>query len=381
MTSKSDGTDRYIHFGEFVFDTDSDELYRGEKRVVIQPQPAKLLRLFLSRDGRLLSQAEITSYIWPKTIVDYEQRVRSAVGDIRTALDDDHEHPRYIETVSRRGYRFIFPIQSKIDKLGFQTRRRWVILAAIALGALFAFGLYVLVPDSEIGASDKNRVVLVVLPVSEIVTGDTGKFPVDGLTHELIAQTAGLAPSALAVIGRTSAMKYKGTTLTTAQIASDLGADYLLETTIGELETGLRATSTLVESASGQVVWSTHMDGSFGDLQAFEVEIAYGVGQALGIKPEVDMLATTATDSTDSEAYEAYLTGLYLISQKSTEQKALSYDFFREAITQDPIFAQAYLGVARSIVFTERPEAEFWEAIDKALSWMTGQPMPITNGR
>ena len=161
MTTVFDGMDGYIRFGEFAFDTDSDELYRGDRRVMIRPQPAKLLHLFLTRAGQLLRQEEITNHIWPETVVDYEQRIRAAVGEVRTALGDDHEHPQFIETVSRRGYRFIFPLEQRTVRPGFQNRWRWAAAAAIALIVLFAFGRDLSDTDGATGAREVEPAILV----------------------------------------------------------------------------------------------------------------------------------------------------------------------------------------------------------------------------
>ncbi|MEE8371234.1 MAG: winged helix-turn-helix domain-containing protein [Sphingomonadales bacterium] len=366
MTGNKKDAERFARFGDFSFDRESDELYRGKERIDIQPQPGRLLALFLSKPGRLLSQEEITEEMWPDSVVEFEQRIRSAVRDIRTALGDDPEHPQYIETVSRRGYRFIFPLQAENapSRIGSFAK-------LAALGILLVLGLHYfdrLGPISEDAEATSRMAgpVLAILPVRDLSNGTGQRFPVDGLTHELIAHVARIAPERLAVIGRTSAMKFRDTQLSIGEISQALGADYLLETTLTELGGDLRVTTTLVEVSSGQVVWSSGFKGRIGELQGFEIEVALGIGRALSLEGSLSGFEKNLRLSTRPEAYDAYLTGLYLLG-RSPEERAESHTFFSRAVELDPEFAPAYLGLARSGSAAKRPAGERREAIATAL--------------
>jgi DNA-binding winged helix-turn-helix (wHTH) protein/TolB-like protein/Tfp pilus assembly protein PilF len=363
--------DRLVRFGEFAFDMESDELYLGHERVSLRPQPARLLALFLAHHGRLLSQEKIAEKIWPDSVVEFEQRIRSAVRDIRTALEDDPESPRYIETVSKRGYRFIYPVDSR------QPKGRGKVFWGIAGAAVLAVLLLVVgrngqIGDRPLGVGESAPFVVAILPVRDLSSQDAGSFPVDGLTHELIARMARLAPERITIIGRTSAMKYKNSPLSVAEISAALGADYLLETTlvyppekVGPTE--VRVSVTLVDAPEGRVVWGTNFVGTINGLQAFHSELALGVSRAL--RPDDPTITFTAGSSerAGSSTYDAYLAGLDLLNLRTREGRAQSYAFFSEVVRSDPEFAPAYLGIARSAKAAGRPDSESRNVIEKAL--------------
>ena len=363
--------DRLVRFGKFAFDMESDELYLGHERVSLQPQPARLLALFLSRHGRLLSQEKIAEQIWPDSVVEFEQRIRSAVRDIRTALEDDPESPRYIETVSRRGYRFIYPVDAKQPK--GRGKVFWGIAAAVALAVLLlVVGRNGLFGDRPLGVGEAAPFVVAILPVRDLSPQDTGSFPVDGLTHELIARMARLDPERITIIGRTSAMKYKNSPLSVAEISTALGADYLLETTLvypteNVDPTEVSVSVTLVDAPEGRVVWGTNFVGTINGLQAFHSELALGVSRALRPDDPAITFTASASDSTGARTYDAYLAGLDLLNLRTREGRAQSYALFSEAVRSDPEFAPAYLGIARSAQAAGRPDSESRNVIEKAL--------------
>jgi len=381
--------DRLVRFGEFAFDMESDELYLGHERVSLQPQPARLLALFLSRHGRLLSQEKIAEQIWPDSVVEFEQRIRAAVRDIRTALGDDPESPRFIETVSRRGYRFIYPVDAKQPK--GRGKVFWGIAAAAVLAVLLlVVGRNGLFPDRPLGAGEAAPFVVAILPVRDLSPQDTGSFPVDGLTHELIARMARLDPERITIIGRTSAMKYKNSSLSVAEISTALGANYLLETTLvyppeNVDSTEVSVSVTLVDAPEGRVVWGTNFVGTINGLQAFHEELAgtrkitpkasitttskLPAEKAARLRPDDPAITSTAgaSEGTGARAYDVYLAGLDLLNLRTREGRAQSYALFSEAVRSDPEFAPAYLGIARSAGAAGRPDSETRNVIEKAL--------------
>ena len=353
---------RYIRFGHFTFATESDELFRDQQPVPLQPKPARLLGFFLSRPGRLVTQEEIVDAIWSDSVVDYEQRIRSAVKDIRAALGDDAESPSYLETVSRRGYRFIYPLESA--PRGSARRSQWLVAAAV-LVAILSFAFVERGGSSGTGG-ELRPVVLAVLPVHDVVASIRGSSPAPGLTHELIAGAAQLAPESLIVIGRASATKFEDSTLSATEIAAQLGADYLLETTLGGEEGVIRLTVTLAAADSHRVVWSSKFEGSEDRLQEFERGILAGIEKSL-LGERSSPPASSLRHQTNARAYDAYLSGLYFLEQVPLEKRSQSYTYFQEAIDLDPEFASAYVGLARAGRATGRPDDEFWVAMDEAL--------------
>src|SRR5262245_2809726 len=183
-----------LRFDRFELDVAAGELRNGGAVVRLQPQPCKVLALLASRAGQLVTRAEIQKQVWTDdTFVDFEQGLNYCVRQIRAALDDQADTPRFIETIPRRGYRF---------------------LAAVTPAA----------PPSSAPA----RVMLAVLPFENLSGVDHDEYFSDGLTDEMIAQLGRINPQTLGVIARTSAMRYKGTDKTIGAIGGELGVGFVL---------------------------------------------------------------------------------------------------------------------------------------------------------
>src|SRR5205085_1773269 len=194
----------------FELDVRSRELRKGADRIRLQEQPFEILRLMLERPGGLVTREELARHLWPDgTFVDFEHSLNAAVKRLRAALGDDADNPRFVETLHRRGYRFIAPVQSTDNGSS-------VAPPPAARAAMHA-------------RIDTAAVRLVVLPFANLSNDPAQEYFSDGLTEEMITQIGRLCPSRLGVLARSSSMLFKRSPKSAHEIARELCVDYLLE--------------------------------------------------------------------------------------------------------------------------------------------------------
>src|SRR6187551_653046 len=198
---------RTLKFGSFELDLRLRELRTGSTRVRLQEQPFEILRLMLERPGDVVTREELRQRLWPAgTFVDFEHSLNAAIKRLRSALGDDADNPRFVETLHRRGYRFIAAVEAE----GQPGRN-----------------LHVVRPPAK--PADTFTVRLVVLPFANMSNDPSQEYFSDGLTEEMITQIGRLCPGRLGVIARTSSMLFKRSAKSAGEIGRELSADYLLE--------------------------------------------------------------------------------------------------------------------------------------------------------
>lgn len=302
-----------IRFDRFELDVTAGELRSGGAVVKLQPQPCKVLALLASRAGQLVTRAEIQRQVWTDdTFVDFEQGLNYCVRQIRAALDDQAETPRFIETVPRRGYRFLAPVTA----------------AASA-------------PQAP------SRVMLAVLPFENLSGIDNDEYFSDGLTDEMIAQLGRINPQTLGVIARTSAMRYKGTDKSIGAIGSELGVGFVLEGSVRRNATRVRVTAQLIQVCDQSLVWADTYERHVGDVLSLQRDVARAIAGAIQIQltpQEQQRLASLRP--IDSRAYEAYLQGRFAWNQRTRQSLERSVRCFLQAIEIDPEYAAAHAGIA-----------------------------------
>jgi TolB-like protein/Tfp pilus assembly protein PilF len=300
-----------VRFGTFELDLTSGELRNTGVLVRLQPQPLKVLMLLASRAGQLVSRADIRKQVWPDdTFVDFDQGLNYCIRQIRAALCDDADTPRFVETVPRRGYRFRAPIQPVTPS----------------------------VPD---------RVMLIVLPFQNLSGDAEQEFLSDGLTEEMIAQAGRLNPQRLAVIARTSSMRYKNTDKSIDMIGRELGVSHALEGSIRRAGNRVRVTARLMDTANQTQRWSESFDRDLGDILAVQAEIAQAIAREVGVQltPEERVRLSTPR-ALPSGAYEEYLKGRYFWKRRRNAALQESIEHFTRAIALEPSYASAYAGFA-----------------------------------
>ena len=300
-----------VRFGQFELDPASGELCAGDAPVRLQPQPLKVLTMLVRRAGRLVTRDEIQREVWTDdTFVDFDQGLNYCIRQIRTALRDDAHSPRYIETIPRRGYRFVADIR-----------------------------------PASVGA--ERRTMLVVLPFEDLSGAAGQEYFSDGLTEEMISQLGRLNPQRLGVIARTSAMRYKHTDKRIDAIGRELGVSYVLEGSVRRSGDRVRVTAQLVLITDQAQVWADSFERQVGDILALQSDFAHAIATQIGIQlAPHEQVRLGSQRAVDAGAYDAYLKGRYFWKKRSREALQRSVQYLKQAIEIDSEYAPAYAGLA-----------------------------------
>lgn len=351
-----------IRFSDFAFDVDRGELLKDGIPVHLQPQPTKVLCLLASHPGRLVTREEIREEVWEsQTFVDFEQGLNTCIRQIRAALDDSPETPRFVETVPRRGYRFIATLSTsaaspdagpaEATAAPILAGSRWHLglwFGLVIVALLVTIGFYAAVHYGDVPATQKSgRVMLAVLPFEDLSSGADEQSFSDGLTEELIAQIGGMEPNKLGVIARTSAMQYRRTSKSVAQIGDELGVSYVLEGSVRWEGSHVRIVAKLIQANDQTPLWSKMFESDTRNLIALQNQVALHVARTLALKllpSEPELLARITTPVPD--AYEDYSHARQVARQGTTQGLQESIPLYEAAIQHDPNYAIAYAGLA-----------------------------------
>jgi TolB-like protein/DNA-binding winged helix-turn-helix (wHTH) protein/Tfp pilus assembly protein PilF len=342
----------------------------------------KLLELLLERPGEVVTREELRSRVWPnESFGDFDQAVNIAIAKLRSALGDSAENPRYIETLPKRGYRFIAevsvveadtrptkpvsvaedvpgpePETEQVDQLRairlatitpvVPKRRFWptreviAVLAPVLILGTLAVWLFRPHGDASVGIGS-----LVVLPL-ENLSGDASQdYFADGMTDELITDLAQI--SALRVISRTSAMVYKGARKPLPQIARELNVDAVVEGTVLRAGDQVRITAQLIQAPDDKHLWAESYEGNVRDTLALQNKVARAIAEQIRINLNPhEQAALKNARVLNPEAYESYLKGRYFWNKRTANGLKVALAYFNQAIEEDPKYAQAYSGLA-----------------------------------
>jgi TolB-like protein/DNA-binding winged helix-turn-helix (wHTH) protein/Tfp pilus assembly protein PilF len=363
-----------IRFGAFEADLRTGELRKKGRQIKLQKQPFQVLALLLARPGEMVTREELRQELWPAdTFVDFEHGLNKAISKLREALGDDREAPRYIETLPRRGYRFIAPVGSNpaLFSNEFQKaltaqpdpsanisphKQRWkkppiVLLLGVFVPLVLVFGYRLtrrharLAPAALSGAPIRS---LAVLPLQNLSGDKDQEYFADGMTDELITDLGQL--SALRVISRTSVMHYKQSSETLPplpQIGRELGVDAIVEGTVFRSGNKVRITAQLIDVRNDRHLWARSYERDLRDVIALQDEVARDIADEIRVKltPQ-ERARMTASHPVNPEAHEAYLKGRYYWNQFTLKGVKKSFSFFQEAIAKDPSYALGYSGLA-----------------------------------
>ena len=375
---------RPLRFGVFEVDLRTAELRKQGMKVKLCGQPFQILAMLLEHPGELVTREEIRGKLWAgDTFIDFEHSVNSSVKRLREALGDAAEHPRYIETLPRHGYRFIGAVepvppvtlsatggggevrfQAQSDRtIGLQkpetpARRKWWLVVA---GAAIIVALMALLVALNVGGL-RERVLravgavrepplqiqsIAVLPFENLSHDPEQDYFADGMTEELITNLGKI--SALRVISRTSVMQYKGTKKPLPQIARELNVDAIVEGTVQRSENRVRITANLLHAPSDRHLWAETYERDLPDVLALQGEVGQAIAREVQVRltPEENARLVHARP-VNPVAYELYLQGQYHYYKWRPDefQKAIAY--FQKAIEADPKWAPAYAGLANS---------------------------------
>lgn len=351
-----------LRFGVFELDPRSGELRRAGARVRLKPQPFKVLALLATRAGQVVTREEIQREVWGEgTFVDFDQGVNQCVREIRAALADDAEGPRFVETLPRRGYRFLAPVEivraeppqlsptaSRSGAAGVRSVRS---RAVVGVAVLFIAAAALTWSVRTRARGPAGRAVLAVLPFENLI-GDTGQdYLVDGVTEEVITQLGRLDPQRLGVISRSSAMTYKGAKKTAAEVGRELGADYILEGSVRRTGERVRITAQLIDTRDATHLWAENYDREVAGVLAVQSEVAGAVARAIQLTLTPQQQARLAAPRpVNREVLEAYLKGRYFWNKRAEGALKTGIDYFQQAVEKDPSYALAYTGLADSYI-------------------------------
>jgi TolB-like protein/DNA-binding winged helix-turn-helix (wHTH) protein/Flp pilus assembly protein TadD len=345
-------------FGIYEISFQSGELRKAGVKIKVQHQPLKLLEILLEHPGEIVAREELRSRIWPQeSFGDFDQAVNVAIAKLRGALGDSAENPRYIETLPRRGYRFIAevaivdtakPVTEVKDKPTVAKRLRLPLAWKIA-GVALVLVLVVLTtwklysrrsPTPEIRS-------LAVLPLESLSVDASQDYFADGMTDELITDLSQI--SALRVISRTSVMPYKRVRRPLGEIARELNVDAVLEGTVLRSGDRVRITAQLIQVPAERHLWAQSYEGDVRDALTLQSQVAHAVAEQIRINLNPrEQAALKKKKPVDPEAYEAYLKGRYFWNKRTANGLKTAVAYFEQAIEQNPTYASAYSGLADS---------------------------------
>jgi TolB-like protein/DNA-binding winged helix-turn-helix (wHTH) protein/Flp pilus assembly protein TadD len=357
---------RLIRFGVYELEPYAGELRKQGMRIRLEGQPIAILRMLLERPGELVTREELQKKLWPAdTFVDFEHSLNAAIKRLRAALNDSAEHPRYIETLARRGYRFIAPVdspdtqaESEVSvptptaaaskaKTGFLGHKSWLFAAigAVVLGvAIWAWQRWrnPAVPPVPVIHS------LAVLPLENLSGDPSQEYLADGMTEELIGRLAQIRD--LRVISRTSVTQFKNSRLSAREIARTLGVDALVEGSVIREGNRIRIHAQLIRSATDEHFWSEAYDRELRDVLSLESDVAQSIARRVEVTVTgKERARLAAVRSVSPEVYESYLKGQFALNKSNNRADVEeSIRYFEEATKKDSTFAPAYLGLANA---------------------------------
>ena len=358
-----------LRFATFEVDAGSRELFKQGRKVKLQEQPFELLLALLERPGEVLTREELEQRIWPDdTVVDFDRGINRAINRVRDALGDCAENPRFVETLPRRGYRFIAPVQ-ELDLADAElapsgegegaTREppagptsgarafagKRVLLAAAGAMALAAALFWN--PgnwrDRLTGASPGYQVrSIAVLPFANLSNDPAQEYFTDGITDELITDLASL--DGVRVISRTSVMSYKGKRQPLPAIASALGVDAVVEGSVVRANQRVRITAQLLLARKDRHLWAASFERDLGDILSVQRDIAAAIARQ--IRAHVLSVAGSRRTAIAPAAYDDYLQGRFFWNRRSVPDTLTAIRYFERAIGIDPNAAVAWAGLA-----------------------------------
>lgn len=389
-----------LRFDKFELDLCAGELRKRGVKLRLQGQPLQVLAILLQSPGSLVTREELRNQLWPAdTFVDFDHSLHNAIARIRETLGDSAQTPTYIETLPRRGYRFIAPVEevppaSVPTENGEQAneavapaipaapqpkRRTGLViipLLTVIACCVMALAAWVAWQHRKAGSVAGAPRSIAVIPLQNLSGDPSQEYFADGLTDQLITEMSQIPD--LRVISHTSVTEYKATTKHLPQIARELKVDDILEGSVVREGDQVRVTVQLLDAPNDRHLWSANYQRPMRNILTLQREIAQAVAQQVRVKLSPQQQARLGVArAVDPAAYEAFLRGrYYLMTQFSRPQPLeIARQYFEEAVRRDPEFAPAYVGLADTSLNLARfghltPQAAYSSAkgaIDKAL--------------
>jgi TolB-like protein/DNA-binding winged helix-turn-helix (wHTH) protein len=371
---------RVLRFATFEVDLQAGELRKSGMRQKLTGQPFEILRMLLERPQEIVTREELQQRIWPKdTFVDYDLALRKAIARLREALGDSPESPHFIETIPRRGYRFIAPVSvdgrsgtvaeaetASAPPAAPPARQPWWSRRTLQIGVVLGLGATAtalavlgLMPDRfsrrQTGTPTPEIHSLAVLPLANLSGDPAQEYFSDGMTDALITELAEIG--SIRVISRTSSMQYKQTKKSLPEIARELNVDGIVEGTVQRSGDRVRITAQLIHGPSDKHLWADSYERDMRDVFALERDLTLEIVHEIRaqLKP-LNEAPLAQSRSVNSKALEAYLQATYYLPVldavgvehrgATEEDRRKAQKYFQQAIDADPTFAPAYVGLA-----------------------------------
>jgi TolB-like protein/DNA-binding winged helix-turn-helix (wHTH) protein/Tfp pilus assembly protein PilF len=364
-------TSKIVRFGVFELDLQRAELRKQGVKVKLQEQPLTVLQVLLENPGQIVSRDELRRRVWSaNTFVEFDQGLYSAMARLRDVLGDSSDSPRFIETVARRGYRFIAPVSPPVapipveitrptegDQQDFRRHslRRWIssLLAGLLGGALLLVIVFTFdIAGAREWLTSRSTPIrsIAVLPLQNLPNDPGQEYFADGMTDELITDLAQLAD--LRVISRTSVMRYKKTEKSLPEIARELNVDAVVEGTVARVGNRVRIRVQLVRARDDRHLWARAYDREFQDIFSLQNDAAHEIAEQVGLgvnshKPQ----PANPRRSMKPEAYESYIRGLFYSRTGNPDDAQKAKANFEQAIRQDPKAGLAYAALADVYIY------------------------------
>jgi TolB-like protein/DNA-binding winged helix-turn-helix (wHTH) protein/Tfp pilus assembly protein PilF len=354
-----------LKFGVFEADLGERELTKLGKLLPLQDQPFQLLAMLLERPGVLVTREELRERLWPQAVVDFDHGLNKAISKIRDTLGDSADNPRFIQTVARRGYRFLAdvtvvttgPVKTELLKNSpadlqtldpvparRQSRRfaAWALAAAALLLLPVATVMWIRAPSNSSLLLIRS---LAVLPL-ENLSGDASQdYFADGMTDELITHLAQIRD--LRVISRSSMMSYKQSHKPLAEIAHELDVQALVEG--GVLRSGerVRITAQLIRAPADEHIWAHSYEGDLRDTLILQNHVAQAIADQIRVTVSSRQHVQNPR-AVNAQAYDSYLKGRYYWNKRTIEGLKEAINYFKQSTRIDPSYAEAFSGLADS---------------------------------
>jgi TolB-like protein/DNA-binding winged helix-turn-helix (wHTH) protein/Flp pilus assembly protein TadD len=370
---------RIVRFGIFEVDLNALELRKHGLRLKLPEQPFQILAMLLERPGEIITRDELRNRLWQTdTFVDFDHGLNNAVLRLREVLGDSSDNPRFVETIPRRGYRFIAHVEesfrpppapeSEANQVVNGTpaaspesatalpkgrslllTQRGIAVGVVAVLVILIAGViaarYFTTRNSNSVMAGKQTTSLVVLPLENLSGDQEQDYFADGMTDELIANLAKIR--SLRVISRSTAMAYKHTRKPLSEIANELHVDAVVEGTVLRVDKRVRITAELVQVSTDHHLWADTYESQIGDVLALQNRVSSAIVNEIRINlsPQ-DRERLARNPAIAPEAYENYLKGRYYWNKRTDENLNKAIAYFSQATAQDSHYALAYAGLS-----------------------------------
>jgi TolB-like protein/DNA-binding winged helix-turn-helix (wHTH) protein/Tfp pilus assembly protein PilF len=352
--------EKAYEFGPYQLDASQHLLFRRGQLISLPPRATQTLVVLVENHGRLVEKEDLMRAVWPDTFVE-EANLTLQISALRKALQEESSHGSYIETIPRRGYRFVSPVVERagtdsqeaphvvagVPHSGRNYRSIFVGIGLACVAAFLIIGLAIRNRTEKLTSATPEIRSLAVLPLQNLSGDPSQEYLADGLTEELVTDLAQL--HGLRVISRTSSMRYKGTQKPLPEIARELHVDGVVEGSVSRSGERVRIHVQLIRASDDVHIWASSYEGDASDILGLQQVAAHAIAQEIGVRLSPDeAVRLTTVRLINPAAHEAYLKGRYLFNQRTPESTKKSVANFEEAVAKDPNYAAAYVALGEA---------------------------------